>query len=70
MMIKRASLTRPARMSQLRGRKRIAPVAVLSESADMALGSQMPDFTLVDATSKKAIRLSEYTKGAKASIVM
>lgn len=46
------------------------PVAVLSESADMAIGTKAPDFSLVDAKTKTTIRLSEHTKGAKASLVM
>ena len=52
------------------GRKAMAPVAVLSESADMAIGSKAPNFSLVDAKTKKFITLMEHTKGSKASLVM
>ena len=70
MMMNRVSLSRPSRMSQMTRRRTVAPVAVLSESYDMAIGTKAPEFALVDAKSNKTITLSEYTKGSKATLIM
>ncbi len=48
---------------RLPNRKRLVQEArVLSESSDMALGTPAPDFELLETTSGKMLRLSDYCK--------
>eukprot|EP00195_Chlamydomonas_chlamydogama_P009376 CAMPEP_0202913810 /NCGR_PEP_ID=MMETSP1392-20130828/61537_1 /ASSEMBLY_ACC=CAM_ASM_000868 /TAXON_ID=225041 /ORGANISM="Chlamydomonas chlamydogama, Strain SAG 11-48b" /LENGTH=242 /DNA_ID=CAMNT_0049605221 /DNA_START=62 /DNA_END=790 /DNA_ORIENTATION=- len=52
------------------GRGHTQQVRVLSESADMAIGTQAPDFELVEPKTGQKIKLSSFSKGASATLVM
>ncbi len=50
--------------------RRLQPARVLSESADMAIGTLAPEFELMEPNQGQPLSLYEYVNGANATLVM